>query len=474
MKVTIPPFTKAKVMVVGDLMLDRYWRGGTSRISPEAPVPVVHIKELEERPGGAANVAMNIAALGSQVSLLGIIGADEAGAKLKHLLANAGIACYCHTIDNFPTITKLRIIDRNQQLIRLDFEQRPSSIDDTKLLNYYHEQLQDSGVVILSDYGKGVLAENSKFIKMAHGCGIPVLVDPKNKDFAMYRGADLVTPNFKEFEAAVGACHDEEELITKGLNLIAAHGIGALLITRGEKGMTLLQRDGTAINYPAHARQVYDVTGAGDTVIAMLGTALAAGLDLPMAVVLANTSAGIVVGKLGVNTVSIPELRRALQQQQSCALNILTEEELLLAVADARAHGEKIVMTNGCFDILHAGHVAYLEEAKALGHRLIVAINDDAAISRLKGKNRPINNLASRMEVVAALRHVDWVTAFIEDTPERLIARVLPDILVKGGDYEGNAIAGADLIVKNGGEVKILGFKSGFSTSRVIDKIREN
>src|SRR3569623_1588706 len=430
MKIHIPHFDKARVLVVGDVMLDRYWHGATSRISPEAPVPVVRVEEAEDRPGGAANVALNIAALGAHADLVGVTGVDA-----------ADVNCSFERLDAVPTITKLRVISRHQQLIRLDFEGGLPGFTPDALLVRMQRALPAADVVVFSDYGKGTLAALGALIAAARAAGKPVLVDPKSRDFGIYRGATLVTPNLAEFEAVVGHCRSEDELVDRGMALLAAQNFEALLITRGEHGMTLLQRGREALHLPARAREVYDVTGAGDTVISALAAALAAGESLPQAPAIANLAAGIVVGKLGTATESVPENRRELREDFAPERGVVSEQQLLAAVDDARAHGEIVVMTNGCFDILHAGHVAYLEEARKLGERLIVAGNDDASVRRLKGAARPVNPLDQRMAVLAALKSVDWVVPFSEDTPERLICAVRPRYLVKGGDYRPEQIA---------------------------------
>ena len=454
-------------------MLDRYWHGATSRISPEAPVPVVHVKASEERLGGAGNVALNIATLGATVGLMGIAGKDEAGDVLSQRLVDAGVECLLDRLAGYSTITKLRVLSRHQQLIRLDFEDGFDAIDPSWLLERYRENLDSADVLVLSDYGKGALRASRQLIDMALAAGKTVLVDPKSRDFSVYHGANLITPNLAEFEAVVGRCENEADIVRKGMALMHAHAFNALLVTRGEHGMTLLRADEEALHLPALAREVYDVTGAGDTVISVLAAAIGAGQDLPSATALANLAAGIVVGKLGTATVSVSELRRALHEQLDLGSGkLLSEEQLLLAIEDARAHGETIVMTNGCFDILHAGHVQYLTEARKLGHRLIVAVNDDQSVARLKGEGRPVNTLDLRMAVLAGLQSVDWVVPFSEDTPERLICRVVPDVLVKGGDYLPHQVAGHDCVETNGGNVVILSFKDGCSTTRLIDSIR--
>ncbi|WP_350447167.1 bifunctional D-glycero-beta-D-manno-heptose-7-phosphate kinase/D-glycero-beta-D-manno-heptose 1-phosphate adenylyltransferase HldE [Pseudomonas solani] len=471
MKLTMPRFDLAPVLVVGDVMLDRYWHGGTSRISPEAPVPVVRVDQIEDRPGGAANVALNIAALGAPAALVGVTGEDEAAASLLASLGAAGVDARFQRIATQPTIVKLRVMSRHQQLLRMDFEE-PFETDAEALAAEVERLLSGVKVLVLSDYGKGALKNHQALIQAARRKGIPVLADPKGKDFGIYRGASLITPNLNEFETIVGRCTDEADLVAKGAQLMHDLDLGALLVTRGEHGMTLLRPDQPALHLPARAREVFDVTGAGDTVISTLAASLAAGEDLPQAVALANLAAGIVVGKLGTAAISAPELRRAVQREQGSERGVLSLDQLLLAIEDARAHGEKIVFTNGCFDILHAGHVTYLEQARAQGDRLVLAVNDDASVSRLKGPGRPINSVDRRMAVLAGLGAVDWVVSFSEDTPERLLGQVKPDILVKGGDYGIEQVVGADIVKAYGGEVRVLGLVENSSTTAIVEKIR--
>lgn len=469
----VPDFHQARVLVFGDVMLDRYWQGPTSRISPEAPVPVVKIQNDEFRAGGAGNVAQNIAALGARIHLFGIIGKDDNGQQLTRLLEESAVDCHFSTHPEYPTITKLRIISRQQQLIRLDFEEAFHAQDMTELYGAFDQQLSQAGVAILSDYGKGALINPQQLIASARRQQVPVLVDPKGTDFERYRGATLITPNLSEFEAVVGPCPDDATLVAKGQALIQDYSLDALLVTRSEKGMTLIQLGKDPFHLPTRAREVYDVTGAGDTVISTLAAALAVGATLEQATALANTAAGIVVGKLGTATVSTEELRTELRHESHLGAGIFEEEALALLVEEARARGETLVMTNGCFDIIHPGHVQYLQEAKALGDRLLVAVNSDDSVSRLKGPSRPINSLEHRMAVLAGLESVDWVVPFSEDTPERLICRLLPDVLVKGGDYQVHQVAGGQCVIKNGGEVIILSFKDNCSTTAIVNRIQE-
>ncbi|MFZ7164387.1 bifunctional D-glycero-beta-D-manno-heptose-7-phosphate kinase/D-glycero-beta-D-manno-heptose 1-phosphate adenylyltransferase HldE [Avibacterium avium] len=465
-------FQQAKVLVLGDVMLDRYWFGATNRISPEAPVPVVRVQENEERAGGAANVAMNIASLNVPVQLLGLTGQDEAGTALSTMLEKQNIDCNFVQLASHPTITKLRILSRHQQLLRLDFEEDFHNVESDLLLEKLQSAVQNFGALILSDYGKGTLNQVQAMIQIARQANVPVLIDPKGTDFERYRGATLLTPNMSEFEAVVGKCHSEDDIVEKGLKLIRDIELSALLVTRSEKGMTLLRPNQPPFHLPTEAKEVFDVTGAGDTVISVLATALADGRSFEESCYLANVAAGIVVGKLGTSTVSNVELENAIHGRTTTGFGVMNEEQLKEAVAQAKQRGEKIVMTNGVFDIIHPGHVSYLDNARKLGDRLIVAVNSDASVKRLKGENRPINPLDARMAVLAGLAAVDWVVEFSEDTPQRLISEVLPDLLVKGGDYKPEEIAGGKEVIANGGEVKVLNFENGFSSSNVINKIQ--
>lgn len=471
MQLSPPRFDQAQVLVVGDVMLDRYWHGAALRISPEAPVPVVRVDGSDDRPGGAANVALNIAALGSGATLAGLVGTDEAAQLLAARLSAAGVEYLFQEVPDRPTITKLRVISRHQQLLRMDFEQPFAEADATALAKRAQQLLEPMGALVLSDYAKGALAQPGLLIAAARAMGVPVLVDPKGSDFGRYRGATLLTPNLSEFEAVVGVCASEAELVARGLALIEDLGLEALLITRGEHGMTLLRPGQTELHLPALAREVFDVTGAGDTVIAVLAAAVAAGEDLPQAVALANLAAGLVVGKLGTAAVSAPELRRAIQIDQGSGRGVMTLELLHGAMADARAQGERVVFTNGCFDIIHAGHVGYLEQARQLGDRLVVAINDDASVTRLKGPGRPINPVDRRMTVLAGLEAVDWVVAFAGDTPEPLLEALQPDVLVKGGDYRKDQVVGWEIVENYGGEVKVLSFFDDCSTTAIVQKV---
>jgi D-beta-D-heptose 7-phosphate kinase/D-beta-D-heptose 1-phosphate adenosyltransferase len=472
MTLLVPDFHKASVLVAGDVMLDKYWFGPTERISPEAPVPVVHVQASEERAGGGANVAVNLASLGVATRLVAVTGNDEAGDRLVELLDPLGVECRLTRLDGLATVTKLRVLSRNQQLIRLDFETDATRIPAAVLQPSFDAALDGAGAVVISDYGKGSLTPIEPLIRSCRGAGVPVLVDPKGRDFDRYRGATVITPNMAEFEAVVGRCADDSELAEKGHALRRRLNVAWLLVTRSSRGMTLLGPGEGVHHLVAEVREVFDVTGAGDTVIAVAAAGLAAGLSMESAAALSNLAAGLVVRKLGVASVSPSELRLALHQRGKGGRGVMGESELVEAVRQAQARGERVVMTNGCFDILHAGHIAYLEEAKALGDRLVVAVNDDDSVRRLKGDDRPINGIGERMTVLSGLAAVDWVVPFAEDTPERLICTVLPDVLVKGGDYRPEEIAGGQCVLENGGEVRVLSFREGCSTSDILDRVR--
>ena len=471
--------SQAKILVVGDVMLDRYWHGDTGRISPEAPVPVVKVSKLEDKAGGAANVAKNIAYLDGQVSLLGITGNDDNGSSLQTLLKNEKINSQLITQDDAPTIAKMRVISRHQQVVRLDLEETFLEAHSELLLQKLTEIVDDFDVVLFSDYNKGSLAKISEMIKVAKAAGKTVLVDPKSKQLADYRGADFITPNLNEYTAAGGIKGDEQVLADCARKIIAECGIGAMLLTRSEQGMSLITPS-EKHDFAAQVLEVSDVTGAGDTVIASLAVMLGTGMPAKQAVEIANVAAGLVVAKLGAATVSPEELSAKLTQylRETGEQYQAPTQEILHHIELARQRGEKIVFTNGCFDILHAGHVRYLAQAKARGDKLVVGLNNDASISRLKGPERPINPLDERATVIGALASVDWVIPFgaVEenDTPAKLIEQVKPDVLVKGGDYKVEEIAGAEFVLANGGTVEVLEFVNGCSTSNVIKKIQSN
>ena len=472
----LPKFSDAKVLVIGDVMLDRFWHGAATRISPEAPVPVVKVAGVDDRPGGAGNVAINLASLGVETTLSGLVGNDEHGKQLRSAVEAKGVLW---SVMPCPadTIVKLRVLSRNQQLIRMDFEAPLDDYADESFLQYASNLIAEHDVVLLSDYAKGTLTNIEALISACRVLNTPVLVDPKGADFSRYAGATLITPNLSEFEAVVGACHQDDTVISaRARHLCEQHGFEAVLVTRSERGMTLQSKEGEPLHLPALAREVFDVTGAGDTVISAMAAGLASQDSFENSTRLANVAAGLVVGKVGTATVTREELQGALLQsegdvQDLPAFGVVTEQEAVAAVARLKAEGQRVVMTNGCFDLLHPGHVTYLSQAAALADVLIVAVNDDASVTRLKGTDRPINGIASRMSVLAGLRSVSYVVAFSEDTPARLIEAISPDVLVKGGDYTIKEIAGHEHVLESGGEVIILEFVEGFSTTATIKRI---
>ena len=480
MKPIFPNLQGKQILVIGDLMLDSFYHGKANRISPEAPVPVVNVDRVEELPGGAANVAMNIASLGARCKISGITGQDPAADVLQQRLNAVGVDCAFHR-SSTHTIIKRRVISNHQQLLRMDFETPFEAKEWQALKPIVADVIADTAVMVLSDYNKGTLSDPQHWIQLAKQHAIPVLVDPKGDDFAKYQGADLITPNMTEFEAVVGKVTSEADLIEKARQLIAKLNIGALLITRSEHGMSLIRANKPEFHLPAIAKEVSDVTGAGDTVISTLATVLAAGEDIETAVTLANVAASIAVSKLGTATVSEPELRAEYQRHQGdnntdhSIAGVVTVEQLKLAVQQAKNRGEKVVFTNGCFDILHAGHVSYLEQARAEGDRLVLAINSDESVAKLKGQGRPINSVDRRLAVLAGLSSVDWVTCFEGDTPEALLKEVQPDILVKGGDYDKTGVVGWEIVEAYGGEVRVMGLVANCSTTAIVEKIgRDN
>jgi D-beta-D-heptose 7-phosphate kinase/D-beta-D-heptose 1-phosphate adenosyltransferase len=472
---TLENIADRRILVVGDAMLDRYFEGTASRLSPEAPVPVLKVEQAFERAGGAANVAINIAALGAAVSLVAYVGDDSDADLLKRLLDQSGVECHFITASSACTIVKLRALAMRQQIMRLDFEDSFAGEDHAALRERVACLAPGHDLVVLSDYAKGTLHDVADLVEDLRSHHIPILVDPKGTDYSRYKGATLITPNEHEFIAAGGLGGDDEDRRTSAQAMVDRLGLAALLVTRGEKGMSLCLPSGEMHCIPAEAREVFDVTGAGDTVIATLAATIALGFPFLDAMHWANQAAAIVVARKGTAAVNAFELQSRIEAGRSPH----DRSNAFSAIAQARRAGEAIVMTNGCFDILHAGHVTYLEQAKALGDRLVIAINDDASVERLKGAGRPVNPLGDRMAVLEALRAVDWVLPFTgstgidgthEDTPRDIIDRVQPDILVKGGDYDIDTIVGADAVLARGGRVEVLPFVEGRSTSAIIER----
>ena len=471
----LPDLKGGNITVIGDVMLDRFWSGASRRVSPEAPVPVVSVGDQEDRAGGAGNVAVNLAKLGVSVSLVGLCGDDEHARALRSCVESAGVRWNVMPCAA-QTIVKLRVLSRNQQLLRMDFEESLAPYATDLFVGFALQHVADARLVVFSDYAKGSLHAIESLMRHCREAGIATLVDPKGTDFERYRGATLLTPNLTELEAVVGPCADESVLVEKAEALRAELDIQAILVTRSEAGMSLIESGKPARHYAASAKEVFDVTGAGDTVIAVIAGCLSAGMPLGDAARFANQAAGVVVGKLGTASVSPAELNAAMENDfpREGLSGVMTEAELLNGISQARASGQRVVMTNGCFDLLHPGHIAYLEQAAALGDLLVVAVNDDDSVRRLKGDSRPINSVEDRMAVLAGLSAVSCVVPFSEDTPERLVDAVRPDVLVKGGDYQVEEIAGHDSVLANGGQVVTLDYLSGHSTSEIIGRMGDS
>jgi|CZKL01.1.fsa_nt_gi D-beta-D-heptose 7-phosphate kinase/D-beta-D-heptose 1-phosphate adenosyltransferase len=467
-------WSSKRLMVVGDLMLDKYVWGEVGRISPEAPVPVVLATHQSHQPGGAANVAMNLSRLGAQTLIFGFTGGDENERLLAESLRSNGIDARFTLSQGFPTITKQRILGGRQQMLRLDSERlgtRPQE-DYVKLTDSVIHCLPECDAIVLSDYAKGVLTPEvcQAIIGGARKFGIPVLVDPKNVDFSRYRDSTTICPNFGELSAAAHVdTSDLPTVLRAAQAMIKALGIDFLTATLGARGIALV-RSSDFFLAPAVARQVFDVSGAGDTVIAVLALCLASGLKPETGVELANVAAGIVVGKVGTVPVERFELLAALAPEIALHAEdkVMTRQELLSRVALWKANGERVVLTNGCFDLLHVGHITILENARRFGERLIVAINSDESVRGLKGPSRPIVGERERARVLAALAAVDAVVVFDEATPLDLIVASRPDVLVKGGDYAPETIVGANEVLSWGGQIKIVPLVEGYSTSNLI------
>ena len=460
--------TTTHIAVFGDVMVDTYWQGSAQRISPEAPVPVLGVTTTRSVAGGAANVAQNCAALGAVVSLCGVVGHDQAYAALNTVLQASGIQ-WQPIHSPARTIEKVRCMAHQQQLLRVDFE---DPIPDTskQQLQIFAKMLNQVTTLVLSDYGKGTLQDCQPLIQLARAHKIPVLVDPKGSNIEKYRGATMLTPNLNEFECIVGVCANNAIIEKTARELCQQYDIEYMLVTRGAQGITLVNNT-TAIHIPTMAREVYDVTGAGDTVIATVATMLSRGESVAESVRIANVAAGLVVEKIGTAQVSANELMHALQPETTNAA--LPLSTLLHQVQRAQSQHKRIIFTNGCFDILHAGHVAYLQQAKSLGDKLIVALNDDQSVTRLKGKDRPINPIEQRLQIIAALGCVDWVIPFSQDTPAQLLTCIKPDILVKGGDYSAtDEIVGRQIVEAYGGEVSLLCLQPSISTTHIIQTIQ--
>jgi D-beta-D-heptose 7-phosphate kinase/D-beta-D-heptose 1-phosphate adenosyltransferase len=474
-------FHAARVLVLGDVMLDRFVYGSVERISPEAPIPVLSVERMLDMPGGAANVARNVAALGARTMLLGVTGEDAAGEALRaQLAASPTIEARLVTDPSRPSSLKTRYVADGQQVMRADRESRAALGPDVerRLLASLRACVDEVQVVVLSDYGKGVLSDSvtRAAIELARAAGKTIVVDPKSRDFARYRGATVLTPNRLELQQACGQdCVTDDEITTQARRLLDQGICEVLVVTRGKDGMSVIGRDAPAVHLPTAARQVFDVSGAGDTVVAALALALAAGGAVAEAAQLANIAAGIVVGKRGTATVTTGEIIALMTPAdgRTDPQKIFALDSVLQLARHWREQGLKIAFANGCFDLLHPGHISLLEQARRSADRLIVGLNADLSIRRLKGPNRPVQGEVARATVLAAIKSVDAVVIFTEDTPIHLIETLEPDVLVKGADYALENVVGADLVLARGGKVVLAELLSGHSTTETVRRVAQ-
>jgi len=471
----------AGVLCVGDVMLDRFVSGRVERISPEAPIPVLRVTEEAAMLGGAGNVVNNIASMGAQAEFVSVMGNDSAAGEVREMLAAISrVGNHIVADDERETSIKTRYLAENQQMLRADRETVTDVSDDVAdaVIDNARKALAHCGAMVLSDYGKGVLtnAVLARLIALAAAAKIPAVVDPKGSDYSCYRGATLVTPNLNELRNASGeAAIDDDGVVVAARKLIEGHGIGAVLATRSADGMTLVTAEDEVKHLRAEGREVFDVSGAGDTVVAAMASALAAGASLAEAAELANTAAGIVVGKLGTAKVYMAELIATLHHQDisKAEAKVMTEPEMRERIEIWRRQQLKVGFTNGCFDLLHPGHVSLLDQAKSACDKLIVGLNSDDSVKRLKGDDRPIQSEAARATVLASLATVDAVVIFGDDTPLELIEMLKPDVLVKGADYTVDTVVGADVVQKGGGKVVLAKLADGFSTSDTIRRMND-
>ena len=470
----VKAFAGARVWVVGDVMLDEYITGDVRRISPDAPVQVVNVSDAYVRLGGAANVAHGVSSLGAHVELIGVIGSDPSGEQVRMACATAGIGCDGLIVDSArPTTRKLRVVARHQHVLRLDWEEVRPYPAPPIIAAFEKLSGEPPDVIVLSDYAKGTLNDTAiaHMIAWARKQGVPVLVDPKRNDFEAYRGATVITPNAKELAAASGSQVGDLRTVEGGArSLVMRSECDAMVVTLGENGMMVVPRDGPSLHIQAAAREVFDVTGAGDTVIATLALGLATRLPLTVSAELANIAAGLVVEKVGTAVVVPHELLAACAP--SLESKVLTRDELGERMAWWRLQKKKVVLTNGCFDVLHAGHVSLLRQARAEGDVLVVAINSDASVRRLKGEGRPVIGEDERAMILSALESVDAVVVFDEDTPYALIDVCTPDVLVKGGDYAPSSVVGREAVERQGGRLVLVPLVEGRSTTRIVEKMR--
>jgi len=472
---------KIRTLVIGDLMLDEYLWGKAERISPEAPVQVVDVQSEDIRLGGAGNVVNNLVTLGCRVAVCSVIGSDDNGSLLQDIFTRMGVETAALFAEpTRRTGKKTRVIAANQQIVRIDRESREliTAESEEAIIAFLEREGSNFQVLVVSDYLKGVLTARvlQAIISIGRSKSIPVVVDPKGSDYSKYRGATIITPNRKEAEQAAGTpIVDDVSLLAAAATLLDKLQLAALLITRSEAGMSLFRADGATLHIPTVAREVYDVTGAGDTVLAVLSLGLASGMSLEDAAALANAAAGIAVGKLGTSTVSPAEILAEVASGHKDSDNKIKNLDVLeVIIAAEKSKGKIIVFTNGCFDLLHVGHVKYLQKARSCGDILVLGLNSDASIRRLKGKKRPLIGQDERAHILAALDCIDYVVIFDEDTPLRLISTLKPSVLVKGGDYTLDGVVGREVVEATGGRVELVSFVDGKSTTNIIEKILQS
>ena len=472
-------FHSARVLVLGDVILDRFVYGTADRISPEAPIPVLSVERTLDMPGGAANVARNISALGAQCTLLGIVGADSAAEGLEALLASSpAIRSHLLVDPARPTSLKTRYVADGQQVMRADWEQREALPLEVarQLLAQFERTMHGTDIVVLSDYAKGVLSDFvvHEAIRIAQRVGKPIIVDPKSKNLSRYSGATVLTPNRLELQSACGIECQSDEQVQRGAQLVLDQGIcSALVITRGSHGMSVIESNGHVAHLPTQSREVYDVSGAGDTVVAALALGMVSGGGLAECASLANLAAGIVVGKRGTATVTAGDIMASIPHLGGHAelLKIYSIDNVQPLVHEWRERGLKIAFTNGCFDLLHPGHIALLDQARRSADRLVVGVNADVSVRRLKGPGRPIQGELARATVLAAVKSVDAVVIFANDTPLDLIKTLQPDVLVKGSDYTVETVVGSEEVIRRGGRVVLAQIIAGHSTTDTVTRV---
>ena len=462
----------SKTLVIGDVMLDSYMKGDVKRISPEAPVPVVRVNNQFDTLGGAANVCRNLCGIGSKVYLIGCVGKDQKGEIIMQKLNELAVEYTFFTVD-YPTINKIRVVGNHQQIVRIDFEEEKmilTSEQQDEINRLVSEKISAVDCVVISDYGKGFCDEKicRNVIETASKLGKTIIVDPKGYDWNKYKQATIITPNLKELSDVAGKeiTNNDEEINAVAKQMLHTFDFKNILVTRSGKGMTLVNHD-TTKHIPTEAKEVFDVSGAGDTVVAALSACLSARFSLYEAVIMANKAAGIVVGKEGTVPITFEELKQTVEDKE-IASKIISSEKLLSVLNNLRSQNKKIVFTNGVFDIIHRGHISYLYKARQLGDILILGLNTDASVKRIKGEGRPINHENDRAFVLSAFEFVDYIILFSEDTPINLLKTVQPDVLVKGADYTIEGVIGREYAK----ETVLIDFQEGYSSTNIINKLK--